>query len=460
VSILSSPLRAVVAALFALIAFAPAAGFAPGGPPVPAAPAAAPVATIVEPVQSPIEALAEDAGEYARLYAVPIAEAYRRLAAQQESVTETDRLQRLYRDRLAGIVIEHIPEYRIVLLLTGNDPVPETRIRVGGTNIPVLFRSGAAATREQVVAAIKAHQAEIRAALPRPPAMGADPRTGELVVMTYGGMPDDADALTARFAALTGVPVRIVSLAQPTKNLAAEGGGRLEGVTDGRRYACTSGFVVTDGSRRGIVTAAHCPDSLAYVGPHRQQIPLEFVGQWGWGFQDVQVHVGAPDLEPLFFADTAKSLVRPVTASRSRASTRAGDFVCHRGESTGYSCAEIGMTDFAPAGDLCGGACLPTWVTVSGPTCKGGDSGSPVFAGTVALGIVKGGSYRSDGSCIFYFYMSTDYLPEGWSLLNHVTIADGRKRPSTAAGAGTKGLPARSSSAGPPGGSPMTGKDR
>ena len=42
---------------------------------------------------------------------------------------------------------------------------------------------------------------------------------------------------------------------------------------------------------------------------------------------------------------------------------------------------------------------------------------SPVFLGDTAFGILKGGSYRSDGSCAFYFYMSTDYLPTGWRLL-------------------------------------------
>jgi hypothetical protein len=389
---------------------------------VPSAPPVAPPSPSVEPVQSPVEALGEDAGEYARFYGVPIAEAYRRLAAQQASIAQTDRLQAQYQDRLAGLFFDHEP-FRIVLLLTGDAPVADRAIRAGGVSIPVVFRTGAAATRDQIVAAIKAHQAEIRAALPRPPAMGADPRTGALVVMTYGALPADAEALTARFAALTGVPVRIVSLASPARNLSLDGGARVEGVTDGRRFACTTGFVVTDGARRGIVTAAHCPDSLSYVGPNREKTPLEFVGQWGWGYQDVQLHVDAAadaDLRPLFFADTAKRVARPVTGARSRASTRAGDFVCHRGESTGYSCSLVEMTDFAPAGDLCGGACLPTWVTVAGPTCKGGDSGSPVFAGTVALGIVKGGSYRGDGGCIFYFYMSTDYLPDGWSLLRDV----------------------------------------
>ena len=39
-----------------------------------------------------------------------------------------------------------------------------------------------------------------------------------------------------------------------------------------------------------------------------------------------------------------------------------------------------------------------------------------MFSGGIAFGILKGGSYRRDGGCDFYYYMSTDYLPAGWSL--------------------------------------------
>ena len=45
-----------------------------------------------------------------------------------------------------------------------------------------------------------------------------------------------------------------------------------------------------------------------------------------------------------------------------------------------------------------------------------GDSGGPVFSRGVAFGILKGASYNREGGCDLYFYMSTDYLPEGWSL--------------------------------------------
>jgi hypothetical protein len=392
-----------------------AAGVAGAAGQVPGAANPAPPASAL---QNPAEALARDAAEYARLEGVTPDEAVRRLRAQEESVAVTDRLGQTYRGRLAGISIEHRPTYRIVVLLTGDEPVADDRILAGGIAVPIVFRTGAAATRDQIVAAIEAHQAQIRSMLTYPPGLGADPRTGELVAMTYAA---DAESfgpgiLKARLEALTGVPVRIRELDHGDSDFAVAGGSRVEGIVDGRRYACTSGFVVTDGARDAIVTAAHCPDSLIYLDPRGGETALSFVGQWGWSYQDVQVNAAEGPLEPLFYADAAKRLARPVTSWRNRAATRAGDFVCHRGEGTGYSCAEVELVDFAPSGDLCGGPCRPTWVTVAGPECKGGDSGAPVFSGTIAFGILKGGSHRADGSCAFYYYMSTDYLPQGWSL--------------------------------------------
>jgi streptogrisin C len=386
-------------------------------------------------LQTPDDAIAQDAASIGALLGIDALEAARRLRAQEASVPATDALARRYADRLAGISIEQTPQYRIVVLLTGDDPVPDERIDTADMTIPVVFRTGAHATESELLGALTAHQAEIRAALPHPPGLGVDPRTGELVVMVAAADADQfgAEALTAQLALIAGVPVRIRAVERPALDMVVEGGGRVVGPdpADGRRYACTTGFAVTDGTRQGIVTAAHCPDMLSYVEPGGPPVPLTMIGQWGWGYQDVQVHVANVPVAPTFYADTAKTRQRPVSAQRPRASTRAGDIVCHRGERTGYSCALVELVHFAPAGDLCGGACLPTWVTVAGPTCRGGDSGAPVFAGTVAFGIVKGGTYRSDGSCAFYFYMSADYLPAGWSLMTR-PAGEGAAAPSSA----------------------------
>jgi hypothetical protein len=371
-------------------------------------------------VQSPDQAVAQDAAEYAQRFVVPLAEASARLRALDASIVASDAIRATYAGRLAGIAVEHQPQLQITVLLTGDEAVPGTVFYAAGIDVPIVYRTGARATREAVVGAITAHQAAIRASLLRPPGIGLDDRTGEMVVLVSESdrQREGLEALQGRLAGLAGVPVRVEVSSGAVANMAMIGGARLVGRPDpaGPRYICTTGFAVTDGTTIGLATAAHCADALSYSeGGH--SVALDYIGQWGWGYRDVQINSSREPVAPLIFADTRKTATRPIRRARARSSTRVGDFVCHRGERTGYSCAEVVMTDFAPAGDLCGGSCLPTWVAVAGPTCGGGDSGSPVFAGTTALGVLKGGTYRPDGSCVMYYYMSVDYLPAPWRLL-------------------------------------------
>jgi hypothetical protein len=366
-------------------------------------------------------ALALDAAEYATLSGQAPMAAARELAVQEASVPLTDALKAEFADRLAGLSVGHAP-FHIDILLTGDVPVADRVVQVAGSPVLVRFRTGAYATHHQLVIALALHQTEIRASLTQPPGIGVDPRIGALVVMVAraDAEAEPGDALRDRIARIAGVPVRIATLDTSDSDLAdLQGGARLIGIDPGnsRRYACTSGFVVRRGSDSAIVTAAHCPDDLVWTDAERRQHPLPFLGQWGWGYQDVQVNGSPAPLSPAIWSDTTKTISRRITGQRTRDQTRAGDIVCHRGERTGYSCAEVWIPDFAPAGDLCGGGCTPTWVAVRGPSCRSGDSGGPVFLGGIAYGIVKGGSYRGgDGSCAFYYYMSVDFLPDGWSL--------------------------------------------
>ena len=114
--------------------------------------------------------------------------------------------------------------------------------------------------------------------------------------------------------------------------------------------------------------------------------------------------------QPCSIADRERGSLRALRPGATVASTRAGDFVCHWGESSGYSCAEVELTDYAPPGDFAAG---PATDLGHGrrTMCIAGDSGGPVFSGSVAFGIAKGINRRADGRCAFYYYMSTDYLP-------------------------------------------------
>lgn len=390
-------------------------------PAVAVAGTSAPAARAPAIIETPDAALARDAREYGKRYAVAPEVAARRLRAQQESAAFTDRLAEIYAARLAGIGIEHQPDFAIVLLLTGTEPVPDTQIFAGGMNVPVRFRVGAPATRAQIDSAMASRQAELRTAFPVARGMGLDMRSGELVVMV---LPRDAAGigeaeLTGQMSAFFGVPVHLRTMSRSDANMMLAGGSRISGLDPalGKRFACTAGFVVSDGTRTGVATAAHCPDELSYAEAGGARIALAFAGQWGARYQDVQIGVSPNPLEPLFYAEKDDDAARPLTGSRSRLSTRAGEFVCHRGEGSGYSCAEVDLVDYAPPGDLCGGPCDAVWITVRGPDCHSGDSGGPVFSGSFAYGIVKGQVHASDGGCSAYFYMSTDYLPAGWTLV-------------------------------------------
>lgn len=364
------------------------------------------------------QALANDAAQYAAQFRVPVDEAIRRLKAQQDSVPATDAIAREFADRLAGISIEHSPDYRIVVLLTGSEPVTN-RTAAG---VPIVFRTGAKATHAEAVAAMRRHLIDLRSELPGARGAGYDQRTGEVVLLIT---PSDAaqfgvDSIRSRAEQLSGVPVRVTLNALRETDISVDGGGRVEGTNllTNRRNRCTTGFVVTNGEINAITTAAHCPDQLTYIDTDGTSSPtLPMIGSWGLGYRDVQINGSANSPDPYFYANRGAGELRAVQTWRNIASTRAGDFVCHYGESSGYSCATVELTDYAPPGELCGGPCSPTWVTVSGPSCVPGDSGGPVFSGDVAFGIAKGINRDDAGRCLFYYYMSTDYLPPPWRLL-------------------------------------------
>lgn len=373
------------------------------------------------------QALGEDAVQYAAQFGVTPDEALRRLKLQQASVGATEAIAKQFADRLAGISIDNGPEYRIVVLLTGSEP-PIDQIYSG---IPVVFKASAKATHAQAVMALRKHLIDFRADLPNARGAGYDQRTGEVVLLVT---PEDAQRFGAeeirkRAEQLGGIPVRIVLNQLNESNMSVVGGGRVEGLNleTNRRNLCTTAFVVTNGETNAITTAAHCPDELTYIDRDGATVTLPMIGSWGAAYRDVQLN-GSPDsAQALFYSNRGAGTLRQLLSWRNVASTRAGDFVCHYGESSGYSCSAVELTDYAPPGDLCGGPCSPTWVTVKGPNCVPGDSGGPVFSGEIAFGVAKGVN-NTNGRCLFYYYMSTDYLPPSWRLLVTKDVTPPRSR--------------------------------
>jgi streptogrisin C len=163
------------------------------------------------------QALSADARSLAADRKIPQAEAERRLRIQLAAGSTVRQLRAQFQSRLAGLYYEHDPEYRLVVRLTGEVPVKDRIVALGGGHLPIVFRTGASATVAELVAAMQAHGEEIKAALPGLMGMGVDERTGEIVLDVYarGAEAELALAQRSELANLVGQPIRIELLDAP-----------------------------------------------------------------------------------------------------------------------------------------------------------------------------------------------------------------------------------------------------
>lgn len=195
----------------------------------------------------------------------------------------------------------------------------------------------------------------------------------------------------------------------------------------------------------GLITAAHCSSNLFVLGNDLKNYPLSIGSQkidplkydlrFAYNVNDNPIGVGE------FYYDSSFS-VRKVTATRARLETRVaegtttGAFVCHVGQTYArsptnvQSCGEVislngyMRNDNALQGS--GGYHVVMRNTQSGGgtthtsgtgtlRCYPGDSGGPVFAGTIAFGVMTACTWV-DGNpskpTTYAMYSSTDYFKD------------------------------------------------
>ena len=118
------------------------------------------------------------------------------------------------------------PELRISVLLTGTAPVAATSFTSEGLTVPILFRTGAPATGDDVIRAMLQRGPELNALLPLNRGMGLDARSGELVMLVRAtdALRPDLPEIRARAEALTGVKVRFDPADRAVADFALAGG--------------------------------------------------------------------------------------------------------------------------------------------------------------------------------------------------------------------------------------------
>jgi hypothetical protein len=162
---------------------------------------------------------------------------------------------------------------------------------------------------------------------------------------------------------------------------------------------CTSGFSVVNSSGvKGILTAAHCNNTISYNG-----VNLPFQGSAFGGSYDVQWHT-APGFEVrnLAFDGTNN---RYIFSAKHRDNQALNDYVCKYGRTTHYTCGYIVQKDYDP--DPNAPPMNNTLIRVHHDgvnLSETGDSGGPWFQYNTAYGLHVGGI--GDDA----YYMAINYI--------------------------------------------------
>ncbi len=357
------------------------------------------------------EAIREDALQYSRDYGVDVHEAERRLRLQPSFHGIVHMARDAHPGEFAGAWTEHTPEYELVIAFTSPaSDLDDVRQLIATNRVPARIESDAAHSEQDLLKALAKLDAMLT---PTSPAAtrGIDVASGALVV---GGEIRDEPTIAA-LAATLHVPIK-VEPGERYRQTHTYGGARLR---HNGLDACTSGFTIRNTSTgvHGVLTAGHCPNPLSYWQPDTGQVyGLTLMGERADDHKDAQWHIGSGHgvYAQFWDGDSLRNQSRNVARL-----DMPGDYVCHFGIRTGYSCGTIQTIHFDP-GDACGfdgnDPCAATWVLVEGPNlaCSGGDSGGPWFNANSMYGLQTHGDFfgTEPGHCRAATLMSLGFLSE------------------------------------------------
>lgn len=356
-----------------------------------------------EPFADPDEATAT---EMAKLEGLSVAEATRRLRIMNKASVLSVKLEKAYPREFSGIRAEQTPKFRILMRFSGSS-AGKSKARVTAlttdkelldsiedAGAPTRSRSEMEEIARSLTDAMKKAGVEAYVA--------KDAFTGDVKILA----PDPAKAqqILNGEGSLRSVPIKIEQFdgIEPTWG----GGNSYNGV----HLGCTTGFAVRNASlRNGITTAAHCENiakwdiTRAYTGLSGDT--LYFLNEWAgsgangldiqWSF-DSDTH-----FEPYINIGSANL---NITGGQS---DYAGLYVCKYGRKTRRTCGYVDPYQYTNPtyGDMPRVNSNSTYPKMNDL----GDSGGPVYTGSLAVGNVHG----KDAAGNMYYTALRSWVPNG-----------------------------------------------
>jgi len=132
------------------------------------------------------EGLEKDAQTIADIYHIPYEDALRRLKLQAAASDKlVVQLKEEFKERFAGVYIEHTPVDRLVVRLKGDANIADRKLDVDGDVLLIKFIAGQSYTKVQLQEALAKNRNELKKSIEDLQGMYTDDRTGEVVLDVY-----------------------------------------------------------------------------------------------------------------------------------------------------------------------------------------------------------------------------------------------------------------------------------
>lgn len=333
---------------------------------------------------------------------VSVDDAITRLAIQTEIMQSMEDLRQEFSDRLTEISLQHTPDQHILVELKGAGAVADRVVRTESGTTRVVFETGHKYTKQEFYAILDKHMDLLYSAIPGATGFLGRPGEDRLVIYIEGNEQEAEELQTTvkKLERVLGFAITLRPNMSKSRNVEYIQGGA---VLQNNNSFCTTGFPVkhTATGRKGITTAAHCPNDLIYgnygnygTGEGKFSTPLTYVDGIDDASHDVQWHTAGvhTPLRSVYAVSTSDYNTRSIMYMWAGAEL--GQELCFRGVRSGWSCGKVISIDWNP-GLACGpGQALPcanTWIRIEGEAlaCAPGDSGAAVVRGTNGHGIVS-----------------------------------------------------------------------
>lgn len=347
-------------------------------------------------VRSPQEALRYDATHYADTFGVSVDEAMRRLNLSESIGEFAALLAEKEPDAFAGFWQTHASEYRAYIAFTHDGQalldsyLPKSSWRNHITLETATYTYQELRAVQLELAEYLINDVTIEATL------GIDQEANKIEVKVLDQAKASSVLAAQESRAQDMITIsEVKELPQPELNDYA--GLRQSGNGTGTIPKGTSGYIVFRTSKPSLrfhSTAGHIEGTVwVYAGTaNRRRLPIyrEF---WGGSF-DFQLHRIPSTITPKPWAvdnigNDNTPYYREMTDHEYTSLMQRGDWVCHWGSNTGYSCGTIWQNDLCMEVD---GELGCPYIVVNNAKHGVGDSGGPWYYGSVAYGTHVGGA--------------------------------------------------------------------